>query len=163
MTAKPRQRPEALAQFAETARAERREDRPGPIAKTGTSPLPTDPKDKDEAATKVLQEGAAGIDHGAEEAIDKLPDRIAESRHAVADIEQEEVFDEQRGAYDATSDPRTGRPPLPLVAEELNKERELQQLGNVQSPKGQEDVADDEYPVNEELDIDVMLDEDDSN
>jgi hypothetical protein len=98
MTAKPRQRPEALAQFAETARAESREDRPGPIAKTGTSPLPTDPKDKDEAATKVLQEGAAGIDHGAEEAIDKLPDRIAESRHAVADIEQEEVFDEQRGA-----------------------------------------------------------------
>ena len=75
-----KQRPEALAQFAETARTKKREERPGLVADEGTTPIPTDSKAKDEAATKVLQEGATGKDHGAEEAIDKLPDRIIESR-----------------------------------------------------------------------------------
>ena len=75
-----KQRPEALAQFAETARDKKREDRPGLTADKATAPIPTDSKAKDKAATKVLQEGVTGEDHGAEEAIDKLPDRIIESR-----------------------------------------------------------------------------------
>ena len=77
MTAK--QRPEALAQFAETARTDKREERPGLVADRETKPIPTNSKKKDDAATKVLQEGATGQDHGAEEAIEKLPDRIIES------------------------------------------------------------------------------------
>jgi hypothetical protein len=76
-----KQRPEALAQFAETARKKKRKERPGLVANEDTAPIPTDSKAKDDAATKVLQEGATGEDHGAEEAIDKLPDRIIESRH----------------------------------------------------------------------------------
>jgi hypothetical protein len=75
-----KQRPEALAQFAETARSDKKKDRPGLVADEATSPIPTDSKAKDKAATKVLQEGATGEDHGAEEAVDKLPDRILESR-----------------------------------------------------------------------------------
>src|SRR5262245_2323735 len=78
MTSK--QRPEALAQFAETARDKERKDRPGLTADKATAPIPTDSRAKDDAATKVLQEGATGEDHGADEAIDKLPDRIIESR-----------------------------------------------------------------------------------
>jgi hypothetical protein len=89
MTARPKQRPEALAQFAETARDDRREDRPGLVADEATKPIPTDSTAKDEAATKVLQEGATGADHGAEEAIDRLPDRILESQAGAANIEQE--------------------------------------------------------------------------
>jgi hypothetical protein len=76
-----KQRPEALAQFAETARTKKRKERPGLIADKDTAPIPTDSRAKDDAATKVLQEGATGKDHGAEEAIDRLPDRIIESRH----------------------------------------------------------------------------------
>jgi hypothetical protein len=75
-----KQRPEALAQFAETARSDKKKNRPGLVADEATSPIPTDSKAKDKAATKVLQEGATGEDHGAEEAVDKLPDRIVESR-----------------------------------------------------------------------------------
>src|SRR5262245_626816 len=76
MTARSKQRPEALAQFAETARNDRGEDRPGLVADAATAPLPTDSDAKDEAATKVLQEGVTGEDHGAAEAIERLPDRI---------------------------------------------------------------------------------------
>ena len=75
-----KQRPEALAQFAETARTEMRKERPGLVADNDTAPIPTSSKAKDEAATKVLQEGATGEDHGSEAAIDRLPDRIIESR-----------------------------------------------------------------------------------
>jgi hypothetical protein len=76
-----KQRPEALAQFAETARTKKSKERPGLVADKDTAPIPTDSKAKDDAATKVLQEGATGEDHGAEAAIDRLPDRIIESRH----------------------------------------------------------------------------------
>ena len=55
-----KQRPEALAQFAETARTKRREERPGLVADEGTAPIPTDSKAKDDAGTKVLQEGVTG-------------------------------------------------------------------------------------------------------
>jgi hypothetical protein len=68
--------PEALANFAATARA------PDKVSPTGgredtaeTSAVPTDPAQKADAATKVLREGTLGTDQGAEEAIDRLPDR----------------------------------------------------------------------------------------
>jgi hypothetical protein len=75
-----KQRPEALAQFAETSRKKKKVERPGLAADKATAPIPTDSKAKDKAATKVLQEGVTGEDHGADEAIDKLPDRIIASR-----------------------------------------------------------------------------------
>jgi hypothetical protein len=76
-----KQRPEALAAFAEAARADDNKPRNlGLVATANTTPIPTDSEQKDDAATKVLQEGVTGEDHGAEEAIDKLPDRIIESR-----------------------------------------------------------------------------------
>ena len=93
MTAK--QRPEALAQFAETARDEKRKDRPGLVADEETTPIPTNSKAKDDAATRVLQEGATGEDHGAEEAIDRLPDRILESRPSGLEDELRRLSDTQ--------------------------------------------------------------------
>lgn len=76
-----RERPEALATFAEAARHDgAKPSGLGLTADEHTAPIPTDPKAKDTAATKVLQEGVTGEDRGSEEAIDKLPDRILESR-----------------------------------------------------------------------------------
>jgi hypothetical protein len=75
-----KQRPEALAQFAKTSRDADKVDHPGLTADKATAPIPTNSRAKDKAATKVLQEGVTGEDHGAEEAIDKLPDRIVDSR-----------------------------------------------------------------------------------
>jgi hypothetical protein len=70
--------PEALARFAESARnAGGKPDKPGLEADKQTKPVPTDPKLKQDAATKVLREGVMHRDEGADEAIDKLPDRIA--------------------------------------------------------------------------------------
>ena len=81
MTAAKKERPEALATFAEASRAggKKPEDL-GLVADKHTKPIPTDSKMKDKAATKVLQEGVTHTDKGAEEAIDRLPDRIIESR-----------------------------------------------------------------------------------
>jgi hypothetical protein len=45
-----------------------------------TAPIPTDSKLKADAATRVLEEGATGEEKGSDEAIDKLPDRIVDSR-----------------------------------------------------------------------------------
>jgi len=68
--------PEALANFAATARSD---DKVSPTGGRGDTPdteaLPTDPQKKAEAATKVLREGTLGVDQGAEEAVDRLPDR----------------------------------------------------------------------------------------
>jgi hypothetical protein len=76
-----KQRPEALAAFAQASRADgNKPETLGLVATPSTAPIPTDSEEKDDAATKVLQEGVTGEDHGAEEAIDKLPDRIIESR-----------------------------------------------------------------------------------
>lgn len=158
MASRPKQRPEALAQFAETARTDRKKDKPGLIADQATSPIPMDPEAKDEAATKVLQEGATGEDHGAEAAVDRLPDRILESRRSASlddDNEDSEPSMSDREAYDATSDPRTGRPPSLMEAEALSREHELRQLRNARLMEGEEE--------NEagEIDIDVTLEEDD--
>jgi hypothetical protein len=79
--AKRKVEPEALATFAESARAkEKVPDETTLTATRHTAPLRTDSKKKDKAATKVLRQGVTGEDEGADEAIDKLPDRIVESR-----------------------------------------------------------------------------------
>lgn len=76
------QRPEALAQFAQSAR-EKNSEKAGKklTADRHTEPLPTDNADKHEAATKLLNEGAKGSKPDPDEAgVDRLPDRIIESR-----------------------------------------------------------------------------------
>ena len=76
------ERPEALAKFAEVAR--NRDGKPvrtGTEATAETSPIPTDSGQKQDAATKVLREGVLKQDQGADEAIDRLPDRTAAGRH----------------------------------------------------------------------------------
>ena len=70
--------PEALAKFAEVARNDDGKPvREGIEAQRKTAAIPTDPKLKQDAATKVLREGVFHSDQGAREAIDKLPDRTA--------------------------------------------------------------------------------------
>ncbi|MGF7159453.1 hypothetical protein FHS85_001072 [Rhodoligotrophos appendicifer] len=76
-----KQEPEALATFAEAARGTGVKPKEiGLGATPETAPIPTDPDQKDKAATKVLQEGVTGEDKGADKAVDALPDRIIESR-----------------------------------------------------------------------------------
>ncbi len=71
-------RPEALAKFAEVARNDDGKPvREGVEATKETAPIPTDPKLKQKAATKVLREGVLHRNQGAKEAIEKLPDRTA--------------------------------------------------------------------------------------
>ena len=71
-------RPEALAKFAEVARHEDGKPvREGIEATEETAAIPTDPKLKQDAGTKVLREGVLHKSQGAKEAIDKLPDRTA--------------------------------------------------------------------------------------
>lgn len=73
------QQPEALATFAEAARADgKKPDDIGLTANADTAPVPTDSHQKDEAATKVLRRGTTGVDEGVEEAVDALPDRTSE-------------------------------------------------------------------------------------
>jgi hypothetical protein len=74
-------RPEALATFAKSAR--KNDGKPTPMeleATVETAPIPTDPELKDEAATRVLREGAYGEDQGADELIEELPDRINDTK-----------------------------------------------------------------------------------
>jgi len=75
------QRPEALATFAEAARADgRKPDEIGLTATPDTAPVPTDSAQKDRAATKVLQRGVTGRDPGVDEAVDALPDRTLQGQ-----------------------------------------------------------------------------------
>ncbi len=70
--------PEALAKFAQVARNNHGQPvREGIEARQANSAIPTDPALKQDAATKVLQEGVYHTDQGAKEAIDRLPDRTA--------------------------------------------------------------------------------------
>jgi hypothetical protein len=70
------ERPEALAKFAEVARNDDGKPvRNGVEATADTAPIPTDSSLKQEAATRVLREGVLKQDQGADEAIDRLPDR----------------------------------------------------------------------------------------
>lgn len=72
------ERPEALAKFAEVARNDDgKPARNGTEANAENAPIPMDPAQKQDAATKVLREGVLKQDQGADEAIDRLPDRTA--------------------------------------------------------------------------------------
>ena len=70
------ERPEALAQFAESAR--RGEEAPKELtADEETAPKPGSNKDKHDVATRLLNEGAEGEHPDPhEEGVDRLPDRI---------------------------------------------------------------------------------------
>ena len=73
-------RPEALAKFAEIARHDDGQPvREGVEATKETAAIPTDPKLKQDAATKVLREGVLHRNQGAKKAIQKLPDRTAKN------------------------------------------------------------------------------------
>ena len=81
MKAGKKEQPESLATFAEASRTGgKKPDDLGLVADEDTTPIPTDSKLKDVAAGKVLQEGVTGEDKGADKAIERLPDRIIESR-----------------------------------------------------------------------------------
>ncbi len=70
--------PEALATFAATAiNGGDKPDAVGLDATQATAAIPTNPDDKNDAATRILREGALGIRQGADEAVDRLPDRIS--------------------------------------------------------------------------------------
>ena len=70
--------PEALAKLAEASRNDNGQPvKDGVLADHETAAIPTDPKLKQDAATKVLREGVTHHEQGAKEAIDKLPDRTA--------------------------------------------------------------------------------------
>lgn len=70
--------PEALAKFAEVSRHNDGQPvREGILANKETAAIPTDPKLKQDAATKVLREGVTHRGQGAKGAIDRLPDRTA--------------------------------------------------------------------------------------
>jgi hypothetical protein len=72
------ERPEALAKFAEVARNDDGKPvRNGTEANAENAPIPMDPAQKQDAATRVLREGVLQQDQGADEAIDSLPDRTA--------------------------------------------------------------------------------------
>lgn len=72
--------PESLATFSATAKNGGKKPRSlGLSATPETMPLPTNPKKKADAATKVLREGVLHKDQGAEEAIDALPDRTRDT------------------------------------------------------------------------------------
>lgn len=76
------ERPEALAKFAEVARnGDGKPVRNGTEATAETAPIPTDPAQKQDAATRVLREGVLKQDQGADEAIDRLPDRTDPRDH----------------------------------------------------------------------------------
>lgn len=76
------ERPEALAKFAEVARNDDGKPvRNGTEATAETAPIPTDPAQKQDAATRVLREGVLKQDQGAYEAIDRLPDRTDPRDH----------------------------------------------------------------------------------
>lgn len=72
--------PEALATFAASARNDGQKPKDiGLHATDETEAIPTDPKKKADAATKVLREGVLHKDQGADKAIDDLPDRTRDN------------------------------------------------------------------------------------
>jgi len=146
-----KQRPEALAQFAESARQGERTGVSGLTATEATAPIPTPSKAKDDAATRVLAEGATGQDFSSEEAIERLPDRILESQEKSGlagdeDGQSTSIPDRVEAPYDATRDPRTGRPPTPLEAQRLARDNELEQLRRAQIA---DEAADDDVDLEE--------------
>ena len=73
--------PEALATFAASARNDgKKPENIGLHATDETEALPADPKQKTDAATKVLREGVLHRKQGAEAAVDALPDRTRDAQ-----------------------------------------------------------------------------------
>jgi hypothetical protein len=73
-------RPEALAKFAEVARHDDGKPvREGVKANAETAAVATDPKLKQDAATRVLREGVLHRNQGAKSAVKKLPDRTTKN------------------------------------------------------------------------------------
>ncbi len=69
--------PEAIAKFAQSARSKNGDiNRTGISSTSDNSPIPTNPKLKQKAATTVLRENVLGDEEGSEELIKKLPDPI---------------------------------------------------------------------------------------
>lgn len=68
--------PEALATFAAAAKSPDKISPNGGLSQTqGTEALPADPEQKADAAARRLREGVFDADQGAQEAINRLPDR----------------------------------------------------------------------------------------
>lgn len=76
------ERPESLAQFAQSARQKNSDKAPKPLqADEHTTPIPTSNRDKHQVATKLLQQGARDEEPDPQDAgVEKLPDRIIDSR-----------------------------------------------------------------------------------
>ena len=76
------ERPESLAQFAQSARQQNSDKVPKPLqADEHTAPIPTSNRDKHQVATELLQQGALEVEPDPQEAgVEKLPDRIIDSR-----------------------------------------------------------------------------------
>ena len=76
------ERPEALAQFGQSAREENAGKSPkGIVADGETAPMPTDNSTKHDVATRLLNDGAHGSEPDPDAAgEDRLPDRIAKNR-----------------------------------------------------------------------------------
>ncbi|QIG50400.1 hypothetical protein G5V57_23310 [Nordella sp. HKS 07] len=124
------ERPEALSQFAESARRGERAGVTGLTATKATAPIPTDSKAKDEAATCVLAEGATGEELSTDEYVDRLPDRILKSQKNSSDDALEAGKELRNQTYDATRDPRTGRPPQLGETQRLAHEHEIDRLSD---------------------------------
>lgn len=118
------ERPEALAQFAESAREGEREGVKGPWATKATEPIPTDPKAKQEAATRILAEGATGEDFNSEEAVDALPDRILASQQKSQEMEAE-----KESTSDQVIDQAPGRMASPSSSDEGQATAEAGETG----------------------------------
>jgi hypothetical protein len=76
------ERPESLAQFAQSARQKNSDKVPKPLkADEHTAPIPTSNRDKHQVATELLQQGALEEEPDPQDAgVEKLPDRIIDSR-----------------------------------------------------------------------------------
>ena len=73
--------PESLAEFAESARHQETDGEAKNLtANKHTTPIPTDNANKHSAATEILRKAVEDGKHDPSEEVDKLPDRIIESR-----------------------------------------------------------------------------------
>ncbi len=70
------QQPDMLAAFAAAGKNDGKQPGPGGLNATSeTKPIPTDPDQKADAATKVLRAGATNTKQNVKAALQKLPDR----------------------------------------------------------------------------------------
>jgi|GEM_PF-6981260 len=98
-----KQRPEALAELAQSARDEQKAGKKL-VADARTKPIPTDNDIKHGIAEHLLNDGAHGDDPDPAHAdVDELPDRIIDSRGGVAGTEQRSsIWAAMKSAMDKT-------------------------------------------------------------